>query len=242
MKEIKILHLYPDLLNLYGDRGNISAMQKRLEWRGIKADVTVCNKDDSFNAKDFDIIFLGGGSDREQEVVVEKLIPKKQELLEYIEDDGVLVAFCGGFPMLGKYYPSGDGRTDGLGLLDIYTEEAKGRFIGNVMVESELVSQKIIGFENHPGKTVIGSYKPLGKVICGYGNTGDGGYEGLVYKNVFASYLHGPVFPKNQELCDYVLAAAMKKKYDDFEGFEPLNDELENMANKFMEKKLSGDK
>ena len=242
-RELNIIHLYPDLLNLYGDRGNIACMQKRLSWRGIGANVSTCtNSDHSINLEAADIIFVGGGSDREQELVCGLLLKKKQELVDYVEGGGVLVAVCGGYQLLGKYYRTASSKIEGLGILDIYTDAGDDRLIGNVVLQSELFDQKIVGFENHAGRTFIGSHTPLGKVVYGKGNTGDSGYEGVVYKNVVATYLHGPLLPKNPMLCDYILGCAMKKKYEDFTGFEPLNDELENVANKYIEDRFAGEK
>ena len=197
-QELNIIHLYPDLLNLYGDRGNIACMQKRLEWRGIDAKVSTCtNSDHSINLENADIIFVGGGSDREQEIVCSLLLKKKDEITNYVENGGVLVAVCGGYQLLGKYYQTANSKIEGLGILDIYTDAGDTRLIGNVVLESELFSQKITGFENHAGRTFIGNHTPLGKVLYGHGNTGDSGYEGVVYKNVIATYLHGPLLPKN---------------------------------------------
>ena len=242
-QELNIIHLYPDLLNLYGDRGNIACMQKRLEWRGIDAKVSTCtNSDHSINLENADIIFVGGGSDREQEIVCSLLLKKKDEITNYVENGGVLVAVCGGYQLLGKYYQTANSKIEGLGILDIYTDAGDTRLIGNVVLESELFSQKITGFENHAGRTFIGNHTPLGKVLYGHGNTGDSGYEGVVYKNVIATYLHGPLLPINPMLCDYILSCAMKRKYSDFSGFEPLNDELENMANKYIEERFVKEK
>ena len=242
-QELNIIHLYPDLLNLYGDRGNIACMQKRLEWRGIDAKVSTCtNSDHSINLENADIIFVGGGSDREQEIVCSLLLKKKDEITNYVENGGVLVAVCGGYQLLGKYYQTANSKIEGLGILDIYTDAGDTRLIGNVVLESELFSQKITGFENHAGRTFIGNHTPLGKVLYGHGNTGESGYEGVVYKNVIATYLHGPLLPKNPMLCDYILLCAMKRKYSDFNGFEPLNDELEIMANKYIEERFVKEK
>ncbi len=240
--EINILHLYPDLLNLYGDKGNINAMKKRLEWRGISVNVKECTADNpEFNINDYDILFLGGGSDKEQEVVCEALKKKEKDFINYAEDNGVIVGLCGGYQMLGKYYKTSTGQVDGIGVLDIYCDIKEKRLIGNVILESELVSSPIVGFENHGGRMVIGDNKPLGKVVCGFGNDGESGYEGVVYKNVFATYLHGPVFPKNPQFCDLVLSAALKKKYPDFQELEKLDDSLENQANEFMVNKIQGE-
>ena len=238
-KSLNIIHLYPDLLNLYGDKGNIACMQKRLNWRGIDAEIQTCtNKDHSINLETADIIFVGGGSDREQEIVCGLLLKKKAELINYVEHGGVLVAVCGGYQLLGKYYQTSDKKIEGLGILDIYTDAGDTRLIGNVVLESELFSQKICGFENHAGRTYIGSHTPLGKVVYGYGNNGESGFEGVIYKNVIGTYLHGPLLPKNPMLCDYILTAALKRKYPDFNKLSELNDELENTANKYIENRF----
>lgn len=233
--EINIVHMYPDLLNLYGDKGNIACMEKRLMWRNIKANVKSCtNKDGSVDFKNTDIIFLGGGSDREQEIVCRMLLEKKDEIRDYVEDGGVLVAVCGGYQLLGKYYKTKDTKIEGLSVLDIYTEAGENRLISNVVLSCDKLSQPIVGFENHAGRTYIGDHTPLGKVVYGNGNTGESGYEGVIYKNVVATYLHGPIFPKNPQLCDYILSCALKKKYEDFSGLAPLDDELENKANEYI--------
>lgn len=233
--ELNIVHLYPDLLNLYGDKGNIACMQKRLEWRGIKANVIRCtNEDNSLDIGGADIVFIGGGSDREQKIVCELLLQKKKELAEYVESDGVLLAVCGGYQLLGKYYQTADARIEGLGILDIYTDSGKDRLIGNVVLKSDKFDMPIVGFENHAGRTYIADYQPLGKVLYGHGNTGSTGYEGVVYKNVVATYLHGPLLPKNPRLCDMLLTAAMKRKYPQFDGLAPLEDSLEDAANSYI--------
>lgn len=232
---INILHLYPDLLNLYGDKGNIECLRKRLLWRGIDARVITHTCDDrDFDLSDTDIVFVGGGSDREQKIVCTRLLEHKRQLKEYVEDNGVLTAVCGGYQLLGKYYKLEDETIEGLGILDIYTEQGKGRLIGNIVLEADFINQKIVGFENHGGRTYIGSHKPLGKVLYGNGNADNAGAEGVLYKNVVATYLHGPLFPKNPKLCDYVLTNALKRKYPEFKELSPLDDELENIANGYI--------
>ena len=231
---IQILHLYPDLLNLYGDKGNLSALASRLRWRGIDVTVTQCYQDDTLDISGADIIVLGGGSDREQEVVCKLLQQQKQALKDYVEAGSVLLATCGGYPLLGKYIKTADARMECLGILDITTEPADNRLISDVIVQSELVDQPICGFENHATYTHIGSHTPLGKVLYGNGNNKESGYEGVVYKNVFATYLHGPLLPKNPKLCDTILLRALKHKYPDFDALTPLNDELENLANAYI--------
>ena len=240
--EINIIHLYPDLLNLYGDRGNIACMEKRLEWRGIKANVRQCtNKDSDIDLTGADIIFVGGGSDREQEIVCSRLLKKKDELKTYVNSGGVLVAVCGGYQLLGKYYKTASTKIEGLDILDIYTDSGDTRLISNVVLECDKFDMPIVGFENHAGRTYLGEgVTPLGKVLFGNGNTGDSGYEGVIYKNVIATYLHGPLLPKNPQLCDYILGRALERKYPDFEGLEPLDDGLEELANKYIVGKYVG--
>lgn len=237
--KIKILHLYPDLLNLYGDRGNIECLKRRLTWRGIEAEcVSYTCDDDDFDISDIDIIFLGGGSDREQKIVCSRLLEHKKALHEFVENGGSLVAVCGGYQLLGKYYKLKDQTIEGLEILDIYTEQGEGRLIGNIVLESDLTEAKIVGFENHGGRTYIGNHKSLGKVIYGNGNADNAGEEGVVYKNVVATYLHGPLLPKNPQLCDYILTNALKNKYSDFEKLESLDDELEDKANNYIVKRF----
>ena len=236
--DIKIMHLFPDLLNLYGDKGNIECMRKRLNWRGIDCEVAPFTTEDSgFDLSDVDIVFLGGGSDREQKIVCRSLLEHKAELKDFVENGGSLVAVCGGYQLLGKYYKLEDETIEGLDILDIYTEQGKGRLIGNIVLEADFLRESdklIVGFENHGGRTYINGHKPLGKVVYGNGNSDKCGYEGAVYKNVVATYLHGPLFPKNPALCDYVLTNALKKKYSDFAELSPLDDKLEKTANEYI--------
>lgn len=233
--KIKILHMYPDLLNLYGDRGNIECMRKRLMWRGIDAEVVTHTCDDeNFDLSDTDIVFIGGGSDREQKIVCRRLLEHRDELKSYVENNGALVAVCGGYQLLGNYYKLEDETIEGLGILDIYTEQGKKRLIGNIVLETDFMEEKIVGFENHGGRTYIGSHTPLGKVVYGYGNHDNAGSEGVLYKNVVATYLHGPLLPKNPSLCDYILTNAIQKRDPGFMGLKPLDDSLEKTANQYI--------
>lgn len=237
--KIKILHMYPDLLNLYGDKGNIECLKKRLEWRGIEAEaVSFTCEDTDFDLSDVDIVFIGGGSDREQKIVCHRLLEHKDAIKAYVEDNGVLVAVCGGYQLLGRYYKLEDETIEGLKILDIYTEQGDKRLIGNIVLRPDFLGQKIVGFENHGGRTYIGGHKPLGKVVYGNGNDDNSGYEGVVYKNVVATYLHGPLLPKNPALCDYILSNAIGRRYPEFEGLTPLDDELENTANEYIIKRF----
>lgn len=233
--KIKILHLYPDLLNLYGDKGNIECMRKRLVWRGIDAEVTEYTSDDTgFNLDDTDIVFIGGGSDREQKIVCNKLLEHKDAIKNYVENNGVLVAVCGGYQLLGKYYKLENEMIEGLDILDIYTEQGKKRLIGNIVLESDFIDGKIVGFENHGGRTYIGGHTPLGKAVYGKGNDEKSAAEGVVYKNVVATYLHGPLLPKNPALCDYILKNAIIRKNPNFGNLPELDDELEYIANQYI--------
>lgn len=212
---LNICHLYPDLLNLYGDRGNVLAFVARCRWRDLPVTIHRIRLGEQVNFKEMDFLFLGGGSDREQSLMVEDLKQKAGALKEAIEDGLVVLAICGGYQLLGHYYRTGDGRViPGLGLLDFYTEAGLRRLIGNVAVEVKLEesSFKITGFENHSGQTYLKGASPLGHVLAGYGNNGQDGSEGAHYKNVFCSYLHGPLLPKNPTLTDYLLRAALKRR------------------------------
>ncbi len=231
--KINIAHLYPDLLNLYGDRGNIASLVKRLEWRGIEAEVREYTIEEEVDFSQADIVFLGGGSDREQLLVCNSLMRLKKPFSEYVENGGAVLAVCGGYQLLGHYYQMNGERVEGLGILDIYTESGKGRLIGNIGIKTDFSETPVVGFENHGGRTYIGSHQPLGEVIFGYGNNDIDKKEGVIYKNTVGTYLHGPVLPKNPQLCDRILSAALKNKDGEF-VLEPLDDTLELAANNYM--------
>lgn len=233
-KSITIGHLYPDLLNLYGDRGNIQCMVKRLQWRGIDAKVKEFRLGDPIDFKELDIVLMGGGSDREQMIVCNKLREIQKDFKEYVEDDGVVLAVCGGYQLLGKYYQTSEGTITGLDLVDLYTEQKPERLIDNIVIKSDLFEMPVVGFENHGGRTFIGNNKPLGKVLYGSGNDDDSGYEGVVYKNVIGTYIHGPLLPKNPQLCDWLLERALERKYKDLVELEALPDVEEKEANAYI--------
>ena len=239
--KITIGHLYPDLLNLYGDRGNIQCMLKRCEWRGIEAEVINFESDDEIDFSKLDIILLGGGSDREQMLVCEKLKKIKKEFKEYVEDNGVVIAICGGYQLMGNFYDTENGRIEGLGIIDLETTRSKEyRLIDNIVLESDLFTMPVVGFENHAGRTNIKNNKPFGKVIYGSGNDGKSGYEGVVYKNVIGTYLHGPLFPKNPEVCDYLIQKALEKKYKEKIVLKELDDTEEKEANAYIYNRFKG--
>lgn len=232
--KLTIGHLYPDLLNLYGDRGNIQCLMKRCLWRGIEAETIAFELDDKIDFSNLDIVLLGGGSDREQMLVCEKLKEIQKDFKEYVEQDGVVIAICGGYQLLGNYYKTEEGIIEGLSLVDMYTEQGENRLIDNIVLQSEFFDMPIVGFENHGGRTFIGENKPLGKVLYGSGNDGKSGYEGVVYKNVIGTYLHGPLLPKNPQLADELIFRALKKKYGENITLSALDDSQEKAANDYI--------
>lgn len=242
--ELNICHLYPDILNLYGDRGNIITMRRRLESRGIGVTVDECSIGQPLDIDKYDIFFIGGGQDFEQEVLLRDLAAGKgRDICTAVEDDKVFLAICGGYQMLGQYYKTWDGsQLDFIGAIDVHTVGAKERMIGNYMFQTtpESGGTVVVGFENHSGKTYLGeSVAPLGMVVSGYGNNGEDQTEGARYKNVFATYSHGSLLPKNPVLCDFILRTALERKYDAVEPLEILDDTLEINAHDYMQHRLS---
>lgn len=232
--KITIGHLYPDLLNLYGDRGNIQCLMKRCQWRGIEAETIPFELEDEIDFSKLDIVLLGGGSDREQMLVCEKLKEIQKDFKAYVENYGVVIAICGGYQLLGDYYKTEQGTMKGLELVDLYTEQGEGRLIDNIVLQSDLFDMPIVGFENHGGRTFIKENKPLGKVLYGAGNDGKSGYEGVVYKNVIGTYLHGPLLPKNPQLADWLISHALEQKYGKKIELAPLDDSQEKEANEYV--------
>lgn len=241
--ELKICHLYPDLLNLYGDRGNITCLAQRLAWRGIDCTVIDLPVGEMTDFDDIDIFFVGGGQDFEHGVLLNDLNSGKAEALrKAIEDGKVVLAICGGFQMLGKYYEPYEGeRMDFISAVDFHTVCQKNRVIGNYLFEClpESGGSTVVAFENHSGKTYLGEgVSPLGKIKLGHGNNGEDGTEGVRYKNVFGTYAHGPLLPKNPQLADLLLELALQRKYPGA-ALAPLDDTLEINAHDYMEARLS---
>lgn len=244
--KLKICHLYPDVLNLYGDGGNIICLQQRLEWRGIPSEVIRVRIGDRLSLKDCDLLFVGGGQDFEQEVLLPDLQSGKDiEIKAAIEDGLCVLAICGGYQMLGEYYETYDGiKCDFIGALNLYTIGSKQRMIGNTVYHctQECGGSTVIGFENHSGKTWLGSeISPLATVEVGFGNNGKDKTEGAHYKNVFGSYSHGPLLPKNTEFCDLLLKTALERRFGRAE-LSPLNDSTELAAHSTMLRRLSEQK
>ena len=239
--ELKICHLYPDALNLYGDRGNVLCMERRLQWRGIDVTTTGVPVGERLNAADYDLFFIGGGQDFEQAVLLKDLAgDKTAQIRSAIEDGKTFLAICGGYQMLGQYYKTWDGvQCDFTGALNLYTVGSKQRMIGNYMYTCDELGTTVVGFENHSGKTYLGDgVKPIGKVMAGFGNNGEDGFEGARYKNVFATYSHGCLLPKNPQVADFMLKTALERKYGAME-LRPLDNSLETAAHDYMQKQLS---
>ncbi|KUO71902.1 MAG: glutamine amidotransferase [Desulfosporosinus sp. BRH_c37] len=239
--ELNICHLYPDLLDLYGDRGNILALAARCRWRGIEPVIQQASLGEALDFMRMDILFLGGGSDREQGLLVQDLMRREKELRSAIENGLVVLSICGGYQMLGRYYQMASGeKIQGLGIIDIWTVAGAKRLIGNVVVEIEIDKsfRTLVGFENHSGKTYLGEgIRPLGKVLFGHGNNGDNREEGVHYRNVFGTYMHGPLLPKNPLFTDMLLELAMLRRGSNTR-LKELDDRLEELAHKAMVKRL----
>ncbi|SCG85955.1 type 1 glutamine amidotransferase [Methanobacterium congolense] len=224
--ELNIYHMYPEVLNLYGDIGNVVCLKKRCEWSGITPKITNFDiNSEKKDLKDGDIFFIGGGSDRSQNIVYSHFRKYTEQFKEIIEDNGVVLAICGGYQLLGeKYIDSAGNEVPGLGIFNYSTLSEEGRLIGNIIIENQLnlLPKTIVGFENHGGRT-YSDYKPLGIVKTGYGNNGKDMKEGIVYKNCIGTYLHGPLLPKNPHLADYLILKALERKY----GTKSLNEVTE---------------
>lgn len=232
--ELRICHLYGDVLNLYGDRGNIITMKKRLEWRGIDCSVEKLNPGQTGSLAGYDLIFIGGGMEFDTRLIADDLrAGRSLELKAAVEDGVSLLAICSGYQLLGQYCQDDKGvRTAMAGVLDMYTLCGKERMTGNYKftLGEKSGGFDVVGFENHQGKSYLASgLEPLGRVVNGHGNNGEDGSEGARYKNLFATYSYGPILPKNPKLCDHILLTALERKYG-LKELEALNDAAENEA------------
>ena len=213
--KLRICHLYGNLMNTYGDNGNLLMLQHRAKKLGYEVETTLISLEEDFNPEDFDIVMFGGGQDFEQTVVAKDLQNKKDALIQYIEDNGVVVAICGGFQLLGRYYVNASGeRLNGISAIDVCTNgQFPNRLIGDVEIVNEEFGETYLGYENHIGRTYLGkNMKPLGKVVKGYGNNEEDHVEGCHYKNVFCSYFHGPILVRNQHLADRIIETAAERQ------------------------------
>jgi CobQ-like glutamine amidotransferase family enzyme len=231
-RTLRLGHLYPTLMNIYGDRGNILTLQRRCRLRGIDLEVVSLEIGDPLTPADFDMLFMGGAQDNEQRLVAEDLLATKGALVDAVQHGVVFLGVCGGYQLSGRFYRGLDGtELRGAGVFDLYTlhpgPKAK-RLIGNLAATWE--GSTLAGFENHGGRTYLGpGTRPFAKVIHGFGNDGESGFEGCTYKNAFGSYLHGPLLPKNPALADHLIALALHRKYGDA-TLAPLDDALELMS------------
>ena len=229
-KTLKLGHLYPNLLNLYGDRGNVIALKKRCEWRGITLEIDDINVGDEIT--EHNIYFIGGGQDKQQEEVSLDIQRHKNFLLEEMNNNKVFLAICGGYQLLGHYYQiNKEKKLLGVGLLDAYSQAGTTRSIGNVTAKTNFLPlETLVGFENHSGLTYLqGETKPLATVVTGKGNNGRDCSEGARYKNVMGTYLHGSLLPKNPHFADYLITVALENKYGEF-SINSLDDSIELAA------------
>jgi lipid II isoglutaminyl synthase (glutamine-hydrolysing) len=233
--KLRLLALYPEEMNIYADRGNIIFLRRRCEWRGIGFDYEAAGPGEGFDPTDHDFLYVGGGQDRDQRLVAADMVRSKRDALAAAVDDGaVLLAVCGGYQLLGHSYQLGDERIEGLGLADLETVREPGpRLIGNVAIDADLGAgpQLVAGFENHGGRTYLGSgAEPLGRVVKGFGNNGGDGNEGVRRRNMLGTYLHGPLLPKNAWLADRLIQLALARREGAEPELTPLDDALERAA------------
>lgn len=244
-----IAHMLPDLLNLYGDGGNVRILEQRLRWRGIPVEVRRIQHGEAVDFSQVDLVFMGGGPDREQKLASEQLLAMRDELAVYVEGDGPLLAICGGYQILGRQWLWGDELVPGLGLIDMETRRpgtSADRLIDNMVLESPLATHPVVGYENHAGRTYLGEgVEGFGRVVssCGHGNNDDDRVEGARYKNVVGTYSHGPLLSKNPEVADWLLARALERRAErtgtPAADLAPLDDSAELAANASMVKRLS---
>jgi CobQ-like glutamine amidotransferase family enzyme len=232
---LRLLALYPEQMNIYADRGNILFLQRRCEWRGIPFEYAAAGPGDGFDPGQHDLIYIGGGQDRDQVLVAEDMLETKRDSIASAVDDGAaLLAVCGGYQLLGHRYELGDLSITGLGIADLETVRDPGaRLIGNVSIEVDLGQgpRVLAGFENHGGRTHLGPRaEPLGRVLHGHGNNGHDRYEGVKRDNLIGTYLHGPLLPKNAWLADLLIALAIGRRTGSQPELEPLDDGLETSA------------
>lgn len=236
--KLKIGHLYPNQMNLYGDKGNIIALQKRAQWHGLDAEVIPLCEGDTFLKNDFDVLFFGGGQDREQKIIAEDLLKiKKNSIYDAVHNGVVVLAICGGYQLLGESFKISEREIlQGIGIFDTWTVAGNKRLIGNVAVQTELFSRTLVGFENHSGQTFLRpSAKALGTVLAGFGNNGEDNQEGCMTHNVFGTYLHGALLPKNPTFTDHLLKLALMRREESWK-WQPIESELENQAHAIAEK------
>lgn len=235
--KLRLLSLYPDQMNIYADRGNIIFLERRCRWRKIGFELTGCGVGESFDPTGFDLIYIGGGQDRDQKAVARDLTTTKREAVREAESNGAaILAVCGGYQLLGRSCQFGDEVVDGLGLVDLVTERETGpRLTGPVAIEVNLdgIPRILAGFENHAGRSRLGpEATALGRVLHGHGNNGRDGLEGVRRNNLIGTYLHGPLLPKNAWLADHLIQAGLEHHHGSDVRLEPLEDSLEDAVHR----------
>jgi len=233
--ELRVLSLYPEQMNIYADRGNILFLQRRCEWRGIDFSHAGVGPGDPVDPAAHDLLYIGGGQDRDQQAVAADMVATKADALRAaVEDGAALLAVCGGYQLLGHSYRLGEEALQGLGLVDLETVREPGpRLIGNFAIETDLGEgpRLLAGFENHGGRTHLGpGVEPLGRVVKGNGNNGRDGTEGVRRGNLIGTYMHGPLLPKNAWLADHLIGLALERRYGERPQLQPLDDALEDAA------------
>ena len=233
--KIRVGHLYPDYLNIYADRGNIAVLARRAAWRGHELEVEPVGMGDAVQVGAHDLLYVGGGQDREQALVARDIAGKGEALREAVADGAAILAVCGGYQLLGRFYRERSGaELPGADVLPLHTVAGERRMIGDVLLDCELepgARQTMAGFENHAGRTVLeDGAEPLGRVVAGFGNDGSSGFEGCRAGRVVGTYLHGPLLPRNPWFADWLLAQAIAHRTGEAPVFEPLGDELEAEA------------
>jgi CobQ-like glutamine amidotransferase family enzyme len=229
---LRVCALYPELMNIYADRGNLLMLERRCRWRGIGFSVHASSLGDQLDSAAADLYYIGGGQDRDQKLCAVDLAEVKREALHAVASrGGVILAVCGGYQLLGHSYQLADETLPGVGLVDLRTVREEGpRLIGNAAIEVELEPGErrvLAGFENHGGRTYLGaSTRPLGRVLRGHGNNDEDGHEGVRARNVIGTYLHGPLLPKNAWFADWLISTALGRS----QSLSPLEDELEAAA------------
>jgi lipid II isoglutaminyl synthase (glutamine-hydrolysing) len=235
--KIVVGHLYPDYLNIYADRGNLAVFDRRAAWRGHELEVDDIGPGDSLDPKAYDLLYIGGGQDREQALIAPDLAAKGERIKAAVAGGAALLAVCGGYQLLGRFYRdrSGD-ELPGVGLFPHHTVAGERRMIGDVLLECRLDSgspRTLAGFENHAGRTYLDAdAEPLGRVVAGFGNDGESGYEGCRVGRAIGTYLHGPLLPRNPWLADWVLAQAIARRTGDPPTLDVLPDSLEAEAHR----------
>jgi hypothetical protein len=235
MTTIRVGHLYPEYLNIYADRGNIAVFASRAAWRGLTLEVEEISVSDELVPGAHDLLYIGGGQDREQALIAPDLAARGDAIQAAIEGGSAVLAVCGGYQLLGRYYRDLDGEElPGAGVFSLRTVAGERRMIGDCLLECELepgTRETLAGFENHAGRTYLDEgATPLGRVIAGFGNDGESGFEGVRVGNAVGTYLHGPLLPRNPWLADWLLECAIEHRYGEAQGLQPLPDDLEAVA------------